>query len=201
MIVIINYNMGNLASIQNMIKKIGEKAEISSNPKDILNASKLILPGVGAFERGIKNIKDLNLLDSLNEAVLVKKIPILGICLGMQLMTNFSEEGNIDGLKWIDARTIKFRLDNQYKIPHIGWTSVKVEKKSNLINDIEENRFYFVHSYHVNCSNKSDILLTAEYGYSFVAGFEKDNIIGVQFHPEKSHKFGMQLFRNFLMNY
>jgi glutamine amidotransferase len=193
--------MGNLASIQNMIKKIGEKAEISSNPKDILNASKLILPGVGAFERGIKNIKDLNLIDSLNEAVLVKKIPILGICLGMQLMTNFSEEGNVEGLKWIDARTIKFRLDNQFKIPHIGWTNVKTEKNSKLINGIEENRFYFVHSYHVICSSKNDILLTAEYGYSFVAGFEKDNIIGVQFHPEKSHKFGMQLFRNFLMNY
>ena len=203
MIVIINYNMGNLNSIANMIKKIGYDAQISSDKKIIESADKLILPGVGAFDRGIENLKMLGLFDLIKEKVINIKTPILGICLGMQLMTKKSEEGTLTGLSLIDAETKKFVLSNDYKIPHMGWNTVMLEKHSLMFNNMEnqENRFYFVHSYYVECSNKEDVLCSTNYGKIFASMFEHENIIGAQFHPEKSHKFGMQLLKNFMEHY
>lgn len=201
MLIIINYNMGNLGSILNMIKKIGYNAIITSNLDEISKASKLILPGVGAFDNGINNLKELGIFDLLNKKILEEKVPILGICLGMQLMTLSSEEGKEKGLGWLNAITKKFNFQNkELKVPHMGWNTITLRKHSKLFNEMEnqENRFYFVHSYAVECFDKNDILTTTCYGYEFVSSFEKENIIGVQFHPEKSHKFGMQLLKNFI---
>jgi len=202
MIVIVNYGMGNLNSILNMLKNIGAKAAISSNISDIEKAKKLILPGVGAFDNGMKNLQDLGFISILNEKVIKDKIPILGICLGMQLFTKKSEEGKRRGLGWIDAETIRFRFDQKrtgLKIPHMRWNSLNIQKKSPLFNDFyQESRFYFVHSYHINCNNEEDILTKTHYGYDFVSSILRDNIIGVQFHPEKSLKFGMKFLENYV---
>lgn len=199
MITIINYNLGNLNSIANMLRKIGYDCEITGDAEKIQKAKKLILPGVGAFDHGIKNLYDLRLIDVLKAKVLEEKIPILGICLGMQLMTKSSEEGVLSGLGFINAATKKFVLASNYKIPHMGWNTIEIKKKSTLTSNMEheENRFYFVHSYYVHCEQESDILATTHYGIDFVSMFEHDNIFGAQFHPEKSHKFGMQLLKNF----
>lgn len=203
MITIINYNMGNLNSVANMIKKIGYDARITSDYHEIERAEKLILPGVGAFDRGMENLQELCLIDAIKECVLVRGVPILGICLGMQLMTNRSEEGILPGLSLIDAETKKFLLGDGYKVPHMGWNTVSIEKKSKLFYDMEdqENRFYFVHSYYVHCSDAADVLCSTRYGITFTAMFEHKNIIGAQCHPEKSHKFGMQLLKNFVEMY
>ena len=199
MIVIVDYKMGNIGSILNMLKKIGETAVISSDIKDINNADKLILPGVGSFDTGINNINNLGLLDILNKKVLEEKTPILGICLGMQLFANKSEEGVKRGLGWIDGNVVKFKFkDNNLKIPHIGWNEIKIKKDDVLFKNIpEEPRFYFVHSYYFSCNDNNNILTTTNYGYDFVSIVRKDNITGVQFHPEKSHKYGMNLLKNF----
>lgn len=200
MIVIIDYKMGNLGSILNMLKKIGAPGIISSDTDAIRQADKLILPGVGAFDNGMKNLDDLGLIPVLSEIVLQERAPILGICLGMQLMTNSSEEGKLPGLGWIDAKTVRFRHDpsNDLKIPHMGWNTVSVRKESALFRDMfPEPRFYFVHSYHAVCEDPADVLTVTPHGYEFASAFQHGNIIGVQFHPEKSHKFGMRLLRNF----
>jgi glutamine amidotransferase len=202
-IVIINYGMGNLGSVRNMFKHIGTDAVISDKADDINSAGKLVLAGVGAFDNGIQNIKKLGLFDILNKKVLEEKIPILGICLGMQLFSIRSEEGKLDGLGWIDSETIKFRFapnsEQRLRIPHMGWNLVNIMKPGRLAAEMKENqKFYFVHSYHLTCKNESDVLFTSNYGYDFVCGIEKDNILGVQFHPEKSHKFGMQILKNFV---
>ena len=195
MLIIIDYGMGNLKSISNMIKKIGYEAKISPDYKDIEKAKKLILPGVGAFDKGMENLINLGLVNVIKEYVIERKIPILGICLGMQLMTKRSEEGVLEGLSLIEAETKKFKLNENYKIPHMGWNTVKIKKKSSIFENMEnqENRFYFVHSFYVECFNKNDILCTTEYGIEFTSMFEHENIIGAQFHPEKSHRFGMML--------
>jgi len=201
MIVIIDYKMGNVGSILNMLRKIGTQAMISSSADDINKADKLILPGVGAFDNAMSNLNSLNLIDTLNRRVLIEKIPVLGICLGIQLLTAKSDEGCFSGLDWIDAKTIRFDFgsnQDNLKVPHMGWNTVYPRKGSLIFRDMFEPRFYFVHSYHVICNNKSDILSTTHYGFDFVSGIEKDNIFGVQFHPEKSHKFGMKLLSNFV---
>jgi glutamine amidotransferase len=196
--------MGNLGSVANMIKKVGGECIITSDINQIKQAKKLILPGVGAFDNAVKNLKNQGLWDIITEKVLAEKIPIMGICLGMQLLTKGSEEGNLEGFGFIDGYAKKFRLeDKNLKVPHMGWNTVKLRKKSKLFEEMEEqeNRFYFVHSYAVECCDKGDILTTTCYGYEFVSSFEKENIIGCQFHPEKSHKFGMKIFQNFLEKY
>jgi glutamine amidotransferase len=199
MITIVNYGMGNLSSIQNMLKRIGHDSLITSEPKDILNASKLILPGVGAFDRGISNLRSRDLIAPLNQKVIEEKVPTLGICLGMQMMTKRSDEGEELGLGWIDAETKRFQLnDKKLKVPHMGWNSVSF--KSSLVADPilkESARFYFVHSFYVECRNKEDVFCETSYGMPFHSGFMRQNIIGVQFHPEKSHKFGMTLLKTF----
>jgi len=202
MIAIIDYGLGNLGSISNMLKKIGAECVITSDKNTINKASKLILPGVGAFDNGISNLDNLGLIDVLAEKVVGEGYPILGICLGMQLLTKQSEEGTQSGLGFVDAETVKFEFPDsiaKLKVPHMGWNTVEQRKESKLFKDMfEENRFYFVHSYHVVCANVSDILTTTVYGIEFVSSFEKNNIYGSQFHPEKSHKFGMQLLKNFV---
>ena len=201
MTVIIDYGLGNLGSIANMIKKEGHKCIITSELEEIKKTSKLILPGVGSFDNGMKSLKELGMIEVLNQKILIEKTPILGICLGMQLMTQSSEEGTSAGLGWLDAQTKKFVSDT-LKIPHMGWNIIKHQKESKLFDECKsEKRFYFVHSYCVSCNNQEDILANTNYTQDFVSSFEKENIIGVQFHPEKSHKFGMQLLKNFVERY
>jgi len=202
-IVVININLGNVGSILNMLKKIGVKACLSSRSEDIKKAEKMILPGVGSFDNALLNISELKLMDVINQKVLNDKTPILGICLGAQLMTRNSEEGSCPGFGWIDARTVRFNFDSnpfKLKVPHMGWNQVRQLKDSLLFrpsDEVEERRFYFVHSYHMICDNPADILTTSHYGFDFTSAFARENIYGVQFHPEKSHKYGMRLLQNF----
>ena len=201
MICIIDYGMGNIGSVAKKIRRIGLDVITSSNSNDILSASKLILPGVGHFASAVDNLKGRGLWDILNEAVLVEKIPVLGICLGMQLMTNDSEEGNVKGFGWIDASVKHFAIRNplKYKVPHVGWNTVKLIKGTALFDGVDlESGFYFVHSYFVKANVESDILGITDYENEFVSAFQKDNIYGVQFHPEKSHDAGERLLRNFI---
>jgi glutamine amidotransferase len=198
MLVIVDYGMGNLGSIKNMIKKIGHECKISQDPDVILNATKLILPGVGSFDQGMANLQSLNLIGPLTQKVIEDKIPTMGICLGMQLLTQKSEEGVRPGLGWIEAEVIKFE-DLELKVPHMGWNVAKPEKESLLFsNDGTEQRFYFVHSFRVICKNEEDVLTATQYGNKFVSSFSRDNIYGVQYHPEKSHLFGMNLLKRFM---
>lgn len=199
MIIIVDYNMGNLGSISNMFKKLGVPSKITSDPKEIAAGRKLILPGVGAFDAGMENLQRSGLLAVLNQCVLGAGVPTLGICLGMQLMTRRSEEGDREGLGWIDAEALRFRpAEAALKVPHMGWNLVRPVRNAALIEGLpEEPRFYFVHSYHVRCHNPEDVLLTTQYGEEFHSAFQHGTVSGVQFHPEKSHKFGMALLRNF----
>jgi len=199
-IVIVDYGMGNIRSILNKIHRAGFKALVSHEHEIIENADKLILPGVGHFFNGMKRLTERNIIEILNKKVLVDKIPILGICLGMQLFTRCSEEGSTEGFGWLDAETIKFNLnDIRHKVPHMGWNSIEQKKTSPLLQGIPEGSyFYFVHSYHVTCNNKEDILTTSFYGYEFVSAVQKENIFGTQFHPEKSHEWGERMLNNFL---
>jgi len=204
MISIVDYNMGNLGSIRNMLKKIGCDSVITSDVDEISRASRLILPGVGAFDNGMKHIEQMGLLDVLNEMVLRRGVPVLGICLGMQLITRRSEEGVLAGLGWIEADTVRFKFDPQaggLKIPHMGWNVAHPRHCDTLfrgLEDAEDVAFYFVHSYHVVCDQEQDVLATAMHGYEFVCAIEKGNILATQFHPEKSHRYGMGLLKNFV---
>ena len=202
MITIVDYKVGNLGSIQNMLRKIGCPSLVTSAAEDIEKAEKIILPGVGAFDSGIANLKKYGLWDVLNEQVLVKKRPILGICLGMQLICGGSEEGQMTGLNWIDASFKKFRLDSKlFKVPHMGWNYIEAQRDSKLLKDMyPKPKFYFVHSFYAVSKDNSSLMKT-EYGFKFDSAVEKDNILGVQFHPEKSHKFGMRLLENFVKYY
>jgi glutamine amidotransferase len=200
MICIVDYGLGNLGSIRNMLKKVGFPSVVSSSADEIRAAQKLILPGVGAFDAGMRNLNDSGLVPALEEKVLAGNTPILGICLGMQLMTKSSEEGQLPGLGWIDAHTRLFAFPEGEKlpVPHMGWREVTAQKPDILTKDMDSDaRFYFVHSYRVMCEDVSDELYSARYGIKFTAAFARGNIRGVQFHPEKSHKFGMALLRNF----
>lgn len=204
MITIIDYGAGNIGSIVNMIKKIGGQAIVSSDESVINSADKLLLPGVGSFDFGMQKLKESGLIDVLNKKVVEDKTPILGICLGVQLFTKGSEEGNNEGLGWFDAETVKFKFDGieQLKIPHMGWNEVEILKESKIFTDMyPDPRFYFVHGYHLKCNQEADGLTSSEYGYPFISGLEKENIIGFQFHPEKSHKFGMKILKNFIEQY
>jgi imidazole glycerol-phosphate synthase subunit HisH len=200
-IVIIDYGLGNLGSMTNMLKKAGVETKVSSDISDIKNADKLILPGVGSFDIGMKNIRERGLIPVMNKKVLEDKTPILGVCLGMQLMGNNSEEGGLHGLGWVEAESIRFKFDGypgNLSIPHMGWNTLSMPHHHPLFEGIEnENRFYFVHSYHVVCAHEQNVLAKTEYGFSFTSAIVKQNILGVQFHPEKSHKFGMLLLNNF----
>ncbi|MPM31198.1 Imidazole glycerol phosphate synthase subunit HisH [bioreactor metagenome] len=201
MIVVVDYGMGNIHSVLKKLRQCGAEAIASNDPATVRNASKIILPGVGHFAMAMENLNRLNLIETLNESVLIKKKPVLGICLGMQLMAGKSEEGNTAGLGWFDAEVVRFKIQNTiiHKIPHTGWNQIHAEKDSRLLFNINtESSFYFVHSFHWKTECNSDVLCTTEYEYRFVSAVEKENIFGVQFHPEKSHDVGEMLFGNFL---
>jgi len=201
MIVIIDYGLGNLGSLANMFKKFGAKTVVTSDPGEIARADKLVLPGVGSFDAGMRNLVERGLIEPLNERVLSAKVPILGICLGMQLLGRKSEEGTLGGLGWLEAEAVRFRFEGEQrglKIPHMGWNRLRITGKSPLFEGLEqESRFYFVHSYHMVADREDVVMAETTYGFPFNSVIGKGNIIGVQFHPEKSHKYGMQMLKNF----
>jgi glutamine amidotransferase len=201
MIVIVDYGMGNLRSIQYKLGKQGVDTLVSSDAIAVERADKLILPGVGAFASGMKNLERLGLLSVLNKKVMEKKSPILGICLGMQLLAKCSEEGNAEGLGWIDAQAKRFNfgIDSGLRVPHVGWNTLDIKKDSLLLSGIAEGqRFYFTHSYYVDCADLSDVVAVTEYGIQITSVLQRDNIFGTQFHPEKSHRRGIDLILNFI---
>lgn len=199
---VVDYGVGNLGSIINMFRRIGVTAQLTQKPDDLLTAEKIILPGVGSFDYCMKNLTDRGFVSVLNEKVVNQKTPMLGICVGAQMLSSRSEEGVSDGLGWIDAETKDMRRlmpeKENKKFPHIGWNYVDLEQKHPLLDKILDPRFYFVHTYHIVCKHRENLLATCEYGLITVtAAVTKDNIAGMQFHPEKSHKYGIQLFKNF----
>ena len=202
MITIIDYDTGNIKSIVNMLRAIGAPSRISSDAGEIATAEKLILPGVGHFDYGMAELEKRGLIAVLNKRVLEERVPILGICLGAQLLTRGSEEGVRPGLGWIDGKTVRFdraRMGPNLRVPHMGWADTWTGHDHPLTRGLPQDmRFYFVHSYHIVCDRPDQIMLQARHGYAFVAGVAHDNILGVQFHPEKSHRFGMAMLRNFV---
>lgn len=184
-----------------MLRKAGCEADITSDPAAIRTASRLVLPGVGAFDHGMRNLAERGLIDVLNEMVIGRRIPVLGICLGLQLMSRGSEEGALPGLGWLAADTIRFKFPSSesLRVPHMGWNSVTRTRETFLSRSLPDDaRFYFVHSYHVRCDDAADVALTANYGGDVVAGAVRGNVAGTQFHPEKSHRFGLALLGAFV---
>ena len=201
MIVVVDYQMGNVGSILNMFRRIGVPATSSGDPAVIAAAGKLLLPGVGAFDTGMRRIRERELVPVLRQKALEERVPVLGICLGMQLLTEGSEEGSEPGLGWIRGHTVRFdaaSMARGLKVPHMGWNTVALQRPDPLFADLDEDhRFYFVHSYHVVCDDPADVLATTHHGYAFASSVQRDNIHGMQFHPEKSHRYGLRLLKNF----
>lgn len=201
MISVVDGGFGNVGSIINMMRHLGIEAQAVSDPSAIRDADRLILPGVGSFDTGMARLAERGLVPALNHAVLERKRPILGICLGMQLLLEGSDEGSLAGLGWVKGRCVRFVPDGEHDrlpIPNMGWNQISVTRKGNLLHaGREPARYYFVHSYHAQCTNSHDVAATATYGTRFTAAIEHDNIFGVQFHPEKSHRFGMAIFEAF----
>jgi len=191
--------MGNLGSIVNMFKRIGIETQVCDNAGGVAKAQKILLPGVGAFDAAMSRITAIEgMMEILDQKVLVEKIPLLGICLGMQLLTDGSEEGQLPGLGYIPGGTIRFPVSDELKVPHMGWNLIEEVNPNPLTKDLpEEPRFYFVHSYYVQVTNPYHRMATTNYGFDFDSVIQRDNLFGAQFHPEKSHKFGMKLLENF----
>ncbi len=201
MVAIIDYGIGNTGSICKMIEKLGFEANVTKNETEIRKAVSIILPGVGSFDNAAKKLRDTGLISTLSELALEHNKPFLGICLGMQLLFKSSEEGVDNGLGWIDGKVIKFDQSKMpsEKIPHMGWNTVTCNSRSPLFKNFNsEIRFYFTHSFHVSGVKESEIIGTTNYGYDFTCAVQRNNIYGVQFHPEKSHRFGLQLMHKFL---
>ena len=199
-ITILDYGLGNIGSLKNMFKRINQSVTNTSDPKEIEKSKKLVIPGVGSFDAAMKSINKINgLREVLDLKALHHKIPILGICLGMQLFTNKSDEGMLEGLKWIPGEVKKFPQNKDFKIPHMGWNIVKrTNLKIKILNNVGKNtRFYFVHSYYVEVYDRNHSLLKSTYNVTFDSAIYKDNLYGIQFHPEKSHKYGMNILKNF----
>lgn len=202
MITIVDLGLGNVGSISNILNRLGAESIITNKKEDLVKASKLILPGVGSFDTAINNLRENGLIESLHTSLVEQKTPILGICLGAQLLTKCSEEGNHKGLGYVNLNTIKFKLeDKSLKLPNMGWRKIIPRNQSKLFDNIEDPWFYFVHNYHFNGNEPNLVSSSSEYGKEFISSFEKENILGVQFHPEKSHKYGFKLFENFLKFY
>jgi glutamine amidotransferase len=200
MIHIVDYGVGNCGSIANMLSRLGIENRIEGEPAGILTAERLILPGVGAFDAGMQNLEARGLAEPLRKAVLERKTPVLGICLGMQLLGKGSEEGMFPGLGLVDAHCVRFdpaAASDPIKVPHMGWAEIDVVRPNQLFAENEPARFYFVHSYHVVCAQRDVVTAEADHGMRFTAAFEQGPIYGVQFHPEKSHRFGMRLMQAF----
>lgn len=200
MISIIDYGVGNLGSVKNMLKKAGFESKVASDRATVEKANKIILPGIGAFDYCMQRFNASGLRPLITQKVMKEKVPLLGICVGLQMLMENSEEGTEPGLGWIAGKTVKFKKEKlgDLKIPHMGWTDVTLSKDSELTKGLgREPRFYFVHSFYVLLDKKEDEILRANYGYDFTAAVSRDNIFGVQFHPEKSHKYGMKILENF----
>jgi glutamine amidotransferase len=201
MITIIDYGVGNIFAFQNVYKRLNIPTKIAKTSKDLDGSEKLILPGVGAFDYAMDRLNASGMRSKLDELVLDYKIPVIGICVGMQMMGNSSEEGISEGLKWIDGSILKFNeqlIEHRTKLPHMGWNDVTPQKSHQLFNDLEENAiFYFLHSYYFKCNNPDDVLATSDYGISFSSAVNANNVFGIQFHPEKSHQYGEKLLHNF----
>jgi imidazole glycerol-phosphate synthase subunit HisH len=200
MISVIDYGVCNLGSMLNMLRKVGAQAQLVSTAAELERAEKLVLPGVGAFDNGIGALRERGLAEALRKRVVHDKVPLLGVCLGMQMLGRRSEEGGTEGLGLIDAEVRRFRFapDSRKKVPHMGWNLLAQRRKGPLLRDLAaRSRFYFCHSYHLVCADPGDVLATADYGGEFVAALQHENVYGVQFHPEKSHRFGMALLHNF----
>jgi glutamine amidotransferase len=200
-ITVVDYGAGNIGSVLNMIRKVGGQAEASSKPDKLRSAKKVLLPGVGSFDNAMIKLEQLELVQPLRDCAALG-VPLFGICLGMQLLAQSSEEGALPGLGLIPGRVRRFSFNagqSALKIPHMGWNLVSPCKRHPLAEGLEAGaRFYFVHSYHYECEDHEDELFKTHYGYDFVSGVQRGNVMGVQFHPEKSHRFGMQLFKNFI---
>lgn len=201
MIAIIDYGSGNIQAIKNIYKRLKVDCEFVNEPTQLNNANKIILPGVGAFDEAMQKLDESGMRDALNEKVIEKEMPVLGVCVGMQIMATSSDEGGANGLGWFDATVRRFdetKIQHKPKLPHMGWNSISVNSESTIFNDINtENGFYFLHSYYIDCSNNIDILAQSSYGENFTCAINKKNIYGFQFHPEKSHSNGVSLFKNF----
>lgn len=201
MIAIVDYGLGNIQAIYTVFKNLNIPAKITSNRNDLKNIDKLILPGVGAFDYAMKKLENSGMLDSLNNLVLNERKHVLGICVGMQMLALSSEEGKQTGLGWLNADVKKFRWSNGKKnifIPHMGWNNVEQINENMLLKEIDNNSyFYFLHSYYYEANDEKNILATTNYGKDFASVVNKDNIYGVQFHPEKSHQCGVKLLKNF----
>ncbi len=198
MIAIVDYGVGNLGSILNMFRRIGSEADLATTESDLASAVGIVLPGVGSFDRGMMNLKESGLLPLIEKRVWDDGLPLLGVCLGMQLLTNGSDEGTEPGLGWIDAHSYRFDPPEGLKVPHMGWNRLNVLEESPLFAGIEDPQFYFLHSFYVGCRDRSQAIAQTTYGQIFDSAVCRENVFGVQFHPEKSHRFGMQLFRNFV---
>lgn len=193
--------MGNLHSVYKKVSSLGVDVSIASKAKELTGATHIILPGVGHFGKAMDNLKKLDLIEALHEQVSEKHIPILGICLGMQLMANSSEEGEAQGLGWFDARVRKFEMKDKlhFKVPHTGWNTIEIKKNHPVLHGINnQSEFYFVHSYYFDCNENEDVLCSTNYEINFTSSIQKNNILGMQFHPEKSHDLGELLFKNFI---
>jgi imidazole glycerol-phosphate synthase subunit HisH len=201
---VIDYGIGNIKSISNILDKVGASSIIITKPSEMECCKSLILPGVGSFDAAIECLELGGWVEPLNKFAKIDCKPLLGICLGMQLLTKSSQEGKRRGLGFINAETVSFKkekMNKRAKVPHMSWNLVNVVKQNKIFTPLIESRFYFVHSYHVVCNDKKDVLTTTNYGYEFVSSFCRDNIIGVQFHPEKSHNFGYSFFIKFIKDF
>jgi glutamine amidotransferase len=200
LIVVVDHGMGNLGSVSNMLRKIGVVSARSADRTAIGSADGLVLAGIGAFDGAAGRLADLGLIDVLNEAVLDRKVPVLGVCLGMQLMARSSEEGSRAGLGWLDAAVQRFEFQEgaDLPVPHMGWEEIRLVRPSPLFTEGAEMRFYFSHGYHLVCNDPGDVAATSTYGYEFPAAVHRGNILGTQFHPEKSHVFGADVYRRFV---
>jgi glutamine amidotransferase len=205
-VVIVDYGIGNVSSIRNMFQRLGVLAEISSDPKMLSEAARLVLPGVGAFDTGVNNIQKRDLGGVIRAHAVDKKRPLLGICLGMQLLFEKSEEGKEAGLGLLPGCVRRFPSEPGLRVPHMGWNEITLTETGTLFRPRSDEAFgelmrplsyYFVHSYYVECTNPSDVAATAHHGVTFAAAVERGNVFGVQFHPEKSHKYGMLCLKNF----
>ena len=198
MIVIVDYGVGNLQSVANMFRKAGAKAKISGDPRDLAAADKLLLPGVGHFDYGMKKLRESGLVDALNAFALEAKKPVLGICLGSQILGKGSEEGDAPGLGWIDMECRRLPSAEGIRIPHMGWNALDIQQESVLFADRQPDaRYYFVHSYYMNCAREDDVVATARHGIDFTCAVQRGNIYGTQFHPEKSLRHGLAVLRAF----
>lgn len=200
MIAIVDHGYANIQSVDRMLRRINEVPLVIDRPEDIRRADKIILPGIGAFDAPMRRLQELGLVDALTEHAIVRQRPILGICVGMQIMTQRSEEGDAKGLGWIDGECRRFRppVEAKLRVPHMGWSKVEITPGAELFSEFgNEAKYYFVHSYYVSLRDRSAMAASCNYGVDFCASFQKDNIFGVQFHPEKSHRFGLGLLKAF----